>query len=72
MHPDYATSLHNLGTLHYKLQGYPKAEALIGKAYTIWCKALGKAHPHAKIGEKWLEVVREKLKEGDGEGRAEL
>jgi len=49
-HPDYATSLNNLGELRRAQGDYPKAEPLFRQASEVWRQALGENHPHYVSG----------------------
>jgi CHAT domain-containing protein/tetratricopeptide (TPR) repeat protein len=45
-HPDYATSLNNLGGLYESQRNYAKAEPLVRQALEIRKEVLGEEHPH--------------------------
>jgi CHAT domain-containing protein/tetratricopeptide (TPR) repeat protein len=44
-HPDYATSLNNLGALYHAIGDYVRAEPLLRQAMEIMKKAVGEDHP---------------------------
>jgi tetratricopeptide (TPR) repeat protein len=49
-HPDFVTSLNNLGMLHRAMGDYARAEPTLCQALEIWRKAVGDGHPHYALG----------------------
>jgi CHAT domain-containing protein/tetratricopeptide (TPR) repeat protein len=67
-HPQYATSLHNLGELYYALGARDRAELLWQQARTISRRSLGEKHPaHADTLHKLAELYLAQLAAARGE-----
>ena len=57
-HPHVATSLNNLGHLHYSQDSYTEAEPLHLEAINIFRERLGENHPHTQtVYRNYLEML---------------